>query len=238
MKKRSITRYIVTDIVSIPVTKVGSKTEAYRIVTGAGWGVVEWYSANNDYKMPVNRDKTDKTQVMICDEDTSASLYTKAGREFYIAPGDEVNLKNAPRQADTAAMLISGSYGYNFWAIDDSHIKIFVTYTEKGLIDECRLDSWLGKPCEGETEITFSDLQSEADHDNTDRADIPGTFEFERRNKEQATENPAADRKEVQTMLHNFTDERLAELWEAEQLKRIQILPIALGDNVYEIIRT
>jgi hypothetical protein len=39
-------------------------------------------------------------------------------------------------------------------------------------------------------------------------------------------------------MLHNFTDERLKELWEAEKLKRILILPIALGDKVYEIIRT
>jgi len=38
-------------------------------------------------------------------------------------------------------------------------------------------------------------------------------------------------------MSHGFTEERLAELWQAEQLKRILILPIALGDNVYEIVR-
>ena len=39
-------------------------------------------------------------------------------------------------------------------------------------------------------------------------------------------------------MLHKFTDERLAELWQAEKRKRILILPIALGEKVYEIIRT
>ena len=38
--------------------------------------------------------------------------------------------------------------------------------------------------------------------------------------------------------MHKFTNKRLAELWKAEQLKRILILPIAIGEQVYEIIRT
>jgi len=40
---------------------------------------VEWYSAADDYKNPVARDRSDKTQQLCCDEDTSASLYTKNG---------------------------------------------------------------------------------------------------------------------------------------------------------------
>ena len=46
-------RYIVTDIVSIPVVRIAKKSEAYKDATKAGWGVVEWYSATNDYKTPV-----------------------------------------------------------------------------------------------------------------------------------------------------------------------------------------
>ena len=38
-------RYIVTDVVSIPVIRIASKCEAYKMVTKPGWGLVEWYSA-------------------------------------------------------------------------------------------------------------------------------------------------------------------------------------------------
>ena len=45
-------------------------------------------------------------------------------------------------------------------------------------------------------------------------------------------------KKENVTMAHGFSEERLAELWQAEQARKILILPIALGDNVYEITST
>lgn len=35
--------------------------------------------------------------------------------------------------------------------------------------------------------------------------------------------------------LHNFSDERLKELWQAEQKGRILILPLAIGDKAYSI---
>jgi len=178
---KNICRYIVTDVVSIPVYRMGKKGEAYRYATGAGWGVVEWYSETNNYKAPVTRDKSDKTQMMCCDEDTSATLYSKYGREYVIAPYEEINLKEAPKQAETDAIIISGSGGYDFWENKKGDIKIFVTYDVSGLIDSYRLDNWAGKPYDGETEITFEDLQSQEEHDTIDRADIVGTLEHERK---------------------------------------------------------
>jgi len=183
---KNIIRYIVTDVVSIPVFRIGNKGEIYRMATGAGWGVVEWYGAANDYKMPVIRDRSDKTQVLCCDEDTSAVLYPHTlkygyGAEFVISPYAEINLKDAPSQAQTDVIIISDCSGFNFWAKDDTDVKIFVTYDENGLIDSYRLDNWTGKPYDGEIEITFNDLQSEAEHDMTNRADIKGTFEYFKR---------------------------------------------------------
>jgi len=79
MKKQNEIRYIVTDVVSIPVIKLNSKTEAYKQATKPGWGTVEWYSAADGYKNPVFRDRKDKTQELACDEDSHADLYTKNG---------------------------------------------------------------------------------------------------------------------------------------------------------------
>ena len=177
MKKKNELRYIVTEVVSIPVVRIGNKKDAYRMATSPGWGVVEWYSAINDYKMPINRDTSDKTQVMYCDEDTSATLYSKYDMGFYMLPCEEINLKYAPSQAETKAIIISGADGYDIWMKEDTNIKIFVTHDENGLIDTYRFENWDGKPYEGEMEISFSDLQSEADYDTTYRADIVGTLE-------------------------------------------------------------
>ena len=57
MKKQNEVRYIVTDVVSIPVFRLVSKTEAYRQAVKPGWGTVEWYSAADGYKNPVDRDR-------------------------------------------------------------------------------------------------------------------------------------------------------------------------------------
>jgi hypothetical protein len=174
MKKNSECRYLVTDMVSIPVIWIVKKGEAYRNATVPGWGVID------GYKAPVTRDKT---QVLYCDEDSSAVLYPIYGREFVISPCEEVNLKDAPKQAEVDAMIFSDACGYSFWAKEPGDVKIFVTYDENGLIDTYRLDNWAAKPYEGEIEISFSDLQSEEEHDKTDRAEIFGTLEYERQLK-------------------------------------------------------
>jgi hypothetical protein len=178
---KNTVRYIVTDVASIPVIKLSGKTDAYRQATAPGWGMVEWYSPANNYKTPVYRDNSDKTQVMYCDEDCSATLYPKYGREYCIAPYEEINLNDAPKQAETEAIILSDSCGFSFWERDAGDVKIFVTYDENGLIDEYRLDNWGGKPEAWETEIPFADLQSEQEYETTDRADIVGTFEHERK---------------------------------------------------------
>jgi hypothetical protein len=180
---KSETRYIVTDIVSIPVIRNAKKGDAYRMATGPGWGIVDWYSETNNYSCPVNRDKDDKSQALYCNDDSSTVLYPKSGCEFVIAPDEEVNLKDVPKQSEVNAIIISDSCGYSFWAKETGDVKIFVTYDGNGLIDTYRLDNWNGKPYDGEIEILFCNLQSENEHDKTDRAEIVGTLEHERKLK-------------------------------------------------------
>lgn len=173
------TRYIVTSVTSVPVTRYMSKCVAYREITKPGWGLVEWYSASDGYKNPVSRDRSDKTQRMYCEENSYGVLYAENGNEFSIYPYEEINLKNAPRQAETVTMICSGSGGFSFWT--KSRIKIFVTYSEMGLIETYRLEGESGIPEAGETEISFEDLQGEEDYESIDRADIPGTLEYFRK---------------------------------------------------------
>jgi hypothetical protein len=178
---KNICRYFVTDIVSVGIVRIGNKSEAYRQVTGPGWGVIDWFSETNNYTRSVNRDKNDKSQKLYCDEDSSAVIYSNYGKEFVISPDEEIVLKNCPKQSETIAIIQSDSCGFSFWEKEKGNIKIFVTYDENGLIENYRLDNWNGKPYEGETEIQFEDLQSEEEHDTIDRADIKGTFEYMRK---------------------------------------------------------
>ena len=182
MKKKDETRYFVTAVASVPVYKSASKTEMYRMATKPGWGAVEWYSAADDYKNPVARDRSDKTQQLCCDEDTSASLYTKNGGYFGIFPYEEINVKEMPKQAACAAIIYSDSCGYSIWAEDFNQIHIFVTYDVNGLIDSYRVEYGEdAQPYDGETEIRFEDLyqQPEGDWKETYRAEIPGTVEYQ-----------------------------------------------------------
>ena len=186
-KKNYEFRFFVTDCVSVPVMRMARKGEAYKMAVGAGWGAVDWYSAINNYELPVNRDMTDTTQVLRCHEDYSAALYPchlKRGRgvEYSIVAYDNVNFREVPRQAETDTIIVSDPCGFSFWAKSDEDIKIFVIYDENGLIDTYRLEGWNGKPYDGETEIAFEDLQSEEDHNNIPRASIKGTFEYDRAN--------------------------------------------------------
>ncbi len=192
MKKQNEVRYIVTAVASIPVIKLNSKTEAYKQATKPGWGTVEWYSAADNYTNPVDRDRSDKTQQLTCDEDSSADLYTKDGRYFGIYPYDEINVAEMPKQAACAAIIHSDADGFDFWT-EDGTIKIFVTYDENGLVDTYRLGYGDEQPEEGETAISFEDLyqQPEGDYRETYRAEIPGTLEYQR--KQEAASAAAED---------------------------------------------
>lgn len=187
MKKKWEVRYFVTAVASVPVYKAYSKTETYKQAAKPGWGTVEWYSAADGYKNPVDRDRKDKTQELVCDEDSYADLYTKNGGYFGIHPYDEINVKEMPKQAECAAIIHGDSCGFDFWAEDYSLIHIFVTYDENGLIDAYRIEYGADETTyDGEVEISFDDLYQRAEDDwkETYRAEIPGTLEYD--NKREA----------------------------------------------------
>ena len=168
MKKKYEVRHIVTAVASIPVYKINGKTEAYKLAAKDGWGTV--------YR--------DENNALVCDEDNSASLYTKNGGYFGIFPYEEINVKEMPKQAACAAIIYSDSCGYSIWAEDFNKIHIFVTYDVNGLIDSYRVEYGEdAQPCDGETEIRFEDLyqQPEGDWKETYRAEIPGTVEYQRK---------------------------------------------------------
>ena len=124
MKKKYEVRHIVTAVASIPVYKINSKMETYRQAAKDGWGTV--------YR--------DENNALVCDEDCSASLYTKNGGYFGIFPYEEINTKELPKQAACAAIITTDSCGVNFWAEDFNQIHIFVTYEESGLVDTFRVE--------------------------------------------------------------------------------------------------
>ena len=171
MKKKWEVRYIVTAVASIPVYKAYSKTETYRQAAKDGWGTV--------YR--------DENNALVCDEDCSASLYTKNGGYFGIFPYEEINTKELPKQAACAAIITTDSCGVNFWAEDFNQIHIFVTYEESGLVDTFRVEYGEdAQPYDGEMEIRFEDLVAAEAWEEAYRAEIPGTVEYQR--KQEAAE--------------------------------------------------
>ncbi len=100
MTKKWEVRYFVTAVASVPVYKTYGKTEAYKQAAKDGWGTV--------YR--------DENNVLVCDEDCSASFYTKDGGYFGIFPYEEINTKEMPKQAACAAIIASDSCGFSFWA--------------------------------------------------------------------------------------------------------------------------
>ena len=172
MKKKWEVRYLVTAVASIPVYKAYSKTETYRQAAKDGWGTV--------YR--------DENNALVCDEDCSASLYTKNGGYFGIFSYEEINTKEMPKQAACAAIIVSDSCGFTFWAEDFNQIHIFVTYDESGLVDTYRVEYGDSTIYDGETEISFEDLYQQAEEDwrETYRAELPGTIEYQR--KQEAAE--------------------------------------------------
>ena len=180
MKKQTEIRYFVTSVASIPVYKVPSKTEMYRMAAKDGWGTVYRDEENN----------------LVCDEDCSADLYTKDGGYFGITPYEEINTKEMPKQAECAAIICSDSCGYSVWAEDFSKIHFFVTYDANGLIDRYRLE--YGEDTQlydGETEIFFEDLhkQDGPDWDHSYRAELPGTVEYQHKQEADALAQEAGE---------------------------------------------
>ena len=165
MKKKWEVRYFVTAVASIPVYKAYSKTETYRQAAKDGWGTV--------YR--------DENNALVCDEDCSASLYTKNGGYFGIFPYEEINAKEMPKQAEVAAIIYSDSCGYSVWAEDFNQIHFFVTYDENDLIDSYRVEYGDSPIYDGEVEVAFEDLfqQPEGDWRETYRAELPGTVEYQ-----------------------------------------------------------
>ena len=165
MKKKWEVRYFVTAVASVPVCKAYSKTETYRQAAKDGWGTV--------YR--------DENNVLVCDEDCAADLYTKNGGYFGIRAYEEIATKEMPKQAECAAIIVSDSCGFTFWAEDFSQIHIFVTYDENGLIDAYRVEFGDTPVYDGEVEISFDDLyeRAEEDYRETYRAEIPGTVEYQ-----------------------------------------------------------
>ena len=165
MKKKWEVRYFVTDVASIPVYKAYSKTETYRQAAKDGWGVVYRDEENN----------------LVCDEDCSVDFYMKNGGYYGLSGNDEVNTKEMPKQAACAAIVISDSFGFTFWAEDFNQIHIFVTYDENGLVDSYRVEYGDSPVYDGEVEISFEDLyeRAEEDYQETYRAEIPGTVEYQ-----------------------------------------------------------
>ena len=170
MKRKYETRYFVTDVASIPVVRVYGKTEMYRQAAKDGWGVV--------YR--------DETNTLVCDEDSSANFYTKNGGYYGLSGNDEVIAKELPKQPECAAIIVSDSCGFTFWAEDFSQIHFFVTYDANGLVDSYRIEYGDGPIYDGEVEVTFEDLYERADEDwqETYRAELPGTIEYQ--NKREA----------------------------------------------------
>lgn len=135
-------RYLVTDIVAIPLLHLFKKSDAYKQATKPGWGVID----------------TDENNELYCDEDSSMTLTDKWGRQSGAYPYDEINNKEWPTQAECKVIVQSDSCGFSFWAEEDSDIQIFITYDDNGYIDTYRLADWTEKAYDGETKITFKDL--------------------------------------------------------------------------------
>ena len=221
MKKKWEVRYFVTAVASVPVYKAYSKTETYKQAAKPGWGTVEWYSAADGYKNPVDRDRSDKTQQLCCGEDCSASLYTKNGGYFGIFPYEEINVSEMPKQAECAAIIVSDSCGFTVWAEDFSKVHIFVSYDENGLIDNYRVEYDDATIYDGEVEISFDDLYERAEEDFREiyRAEIPGTVEysFKREADKLAQESGetwmnAEEREEFRQVCHKI--DRIKSAWD------------------------
>lgn len=139
-------RYLITDIVAIPVIRIAKKSDAYKQATKDGWGTV--------YTPYENGEPTE----LICDEDSSAVLINKYGKQCCIFPYEKLNPKEWYKQIECQAIIQSDSYGFAYWEKEEGSIKIYVIYDENGFIDTYRLTDWTDKPYDGEVEISFKEL--------------------------------------------------------------------------------
>ncbi len=141
MKKSSEWRYFVTDSVSIPVCRIGKKSDAYNQATSDGYGVVY----------------TDRDGHYICDEDCTARLIDKFGNECGIYPYEELNRKQWFKQAECKTIITSDSCGLSFYG----DVKICVSYDSNGYIDTYRVTDMDDGLYGGEIVVKFEDLPKE-----------------------------------------------------------------------------
>ncbi len=126
MKKQNECRYIITDIVAIPIVRINKKSEAYRQVTSDGWGIV--------YK--------DQNDILICDEDSHGVLVNSYGKQCCIFPYEELKPKEWFKQAECNVILQGDSCGFSFWEKEKGLVKIYITKDENGNIDNYRITDW------------------------------------------------------------------------------------------------
>lgn len=203
MKKGGL-RYFITDVVNVPLVRLGSKGEAYRYATHPCSYCVDWYSADDGYTVPCNRDRSDKTQKLLCMSDIAFTILDKSGNSFCFVEGDEVIRKDLPKQADVAAIAIYDAHQISIWG----DCKIFVSYDENGLIDTYRVDVE-GDAFEGETEISFEDLPTE--EEAKDRTSIRGTFEFSSKQDEGPAQKTAEATEDTETAQDTDNAQKAAE---------------------------
>ena len=144
MKIKNETRYLVTDIVAIPITKNYLKSDIYREATGDGWGTV--YTTNS-------------SDELICSNDNSATLINAYGKQYCICPYEELNPKEWFKQAECKAIITTNDCGDSFYEAENGLIKIYVSYDENGFIDTWRLADWTETAIyDNEIQINFEDL--------------------------------------------------------------------------------
>jgi hypothetical protein len=166
-------RYIRTSVVDIGVCRHRYKGEMYKEAFKNGWGALD----------------TDKDGARYCDEDTSVEWWDKDGKGGCIGAGERVERGTVPKQADLAAVIVTGSGGWSFWAQDMSWITFFGTLDENSLFESFRLDRWDGKPFDGdgEIEVKWEQLDTEEIVNLFKRHTVIGTAEHDRLHDQTAT---------------------------------------------------
>lgn len=146
MKRANECRYFITEVAAIPLIRLYKKSDAYRQATKPGWGVVD----------------TDKNGILYCDEDSGAVLIDCVGQEHFIAPYEDLDPKQWPKQAECIAIIQSDSCGFSFWENEPGRIKLYVTYDENGFVDTFRLATWTESTYGNEVDVLFKNLPMEA----------------------------------------------------------------------------
>ena len=142
MRKDNEIRYIVTDVVSIPIMRLVRKSDAYQHATKTGWGIVD----------------VDKNGDLYCDDDSTAVLINGYGEERGIYPYEKLDRRGWFKQSECDVILLSDSCGCCFWEKEKGLVKIYITKDDDDIINGYRLAFWTEKTYDDEIEVNFEDL--------------------------------------------------------------------------------